>query len=239
MIAIEPTTRIRYTRPAKASRAGTARSGSAASRPEQLELVAVGGDLDSLAVQHRAGAALGAELLASAEVVDVAELDFRHRVAAGDGEAEAVRGQGAAGVERAVDRVDHDPGWAAAAELDLAALLGDGDEGGALRCQRVELGEDDVLAAAVDDQGAIAALADALVLGARLDPAHLFEDRPLRAHGAAADSQPVCGENVHAAHPMEAAHSLALDHAQLGGGAAARGATRWWPTVAARRRRRR
>ena len=127
--------------------------------------------------ERRALAAPGDELLVGAEVVDVAELDVGHRVAAGDGDAEAVRGQRAAGVERAVDRVDHDPGGAAVAELDLAALLGDGDERGALLGQRVELGEDDVLAAAVDDQGAIAALADALVDGAGLDAAHLIEDR--------------------------------------------------------------
>ncbi len=39
--------------------------------------------------------------------------------------------------------------------------------------QRLELGEDLVLAAAVDHQGVVAPLADALVRGALLDPAHL------------------------------------------------------------------
>ena len=56
-------------------------------------------------------------------------------------------------------------------KADLAALLGDGDEGGALRGERLELGEDDVLAAAVDHQGAVAALADPLVDGALADRA--------------------------------------------------------------------
>ena len=42
--------------------------------------------------------------------------------------------------------------------------------------QGVELGEDGVLAEAVDDQGVVAALADALVLGARLDPDVIGED---------------------------------------------------------------
>ena len=85
---------------------------------------------------------------------------------------------------------------AAGAELDLAALLGDGDEGGALRGQRLELGEDRVLAAAVDHQGVVAALADPLVDGAGLDcPRTCVEDRPLRRHGAAADPEPVCVES--------------------------------------------
>ena len=90
----------------------------------------------------RAGAAPGAELLAGAEVVDVAELDVGHRRARGDGDAEAVRRDRAARVERAVDRVDHDPpAGRRVAERDLAALLGDGAERVARGGERVELGE--------------------------------------------------------------------------------------------------
>ena len=106
-------------------------------------------------------------------------------------------GKRAAGVERAVDRVDHDPGGTAVAEADLAALLGDGDERGPLRAERLELGEDRVLAAAVDDQAAVAALTDALVDGAGLDAAEPDRRSPA--------GRPPCGgrfpaslrENVH------------------------------------------
>ena len=49
---------------------------------------------------------------------------------------------------------------AAVAERDLAALLGDRGELGAVACSGLELGEDDVLGLAVDDQAAVAALAD-------------------------------------------------------------------------------
>ena len=58
---------------------------------------------------------------------------------------------------------------AAVAEGDLAALLGDRGELGARLVQRLELGEDDVLRLAVDHQAAVAALADAGVLGAGRD----------------------------------------------------------------------
>ena len=87
---------------------------------------------------------------------------------------------------------------AAVAEADLAALLGDGDEGGALRGQLLELGEDRVLAAAVDHQ--------ACGRRPRRPPRRRCAPRsraPRRrsarcaATDAAADSQPVCGENVH------------------------------------------
>ena len=117
--------------------------------------------------------------------------------------------------ERAVDRVDHDANRAAAAERDLAALLGDGDEGGALGGQLIELGEDRVLAFAVDYQGVVAALADPLVDGALGAAGGRGEDRSLRLDDAAADSQPVCGENVHRP-----------DSRRGTGGASVRGCTR-------------
>ena len=65
------------------------------------------------------------------------------------------------------------------AEGDLAALLGDRRELVPLGVQALELGEDDVLASAVDDQGAVAALADSRVDGAGRDPALLGEQLAL------------------------------------------------------------
>ncbi len=70
-------------------------------------------------------------------------------------------------------------------------------EGGALLGEHLELVEDRLLAAAVDDQTMVAALADAVVDGALLDPTHRREDLLLRSHRAATNSQPVCGKNVH------------------------------------------
>ena len=64
------------------------------------------------------------------------------------------------------------------------------------------LGEDDVLAAAVDDEGAITPLADALVDGALLDPAHLVEEPTLLGDDPPTDSLPVCGKNVHRSDAM-------------------------------------
>ena len=85
---------------------------------------------------------------------------------------ERVGGDRAPDVHRAVDRVDDDarPG-VAVAEADLAALLGDRGELAPAACSALELLEDDVLAAAVDLQRHVAALAEALVDGARGDPA--------------------------------------------------------------------
>jgi hypothetical protein len=60
-----------------------------------------------------------------------------------------VRGDRAADVERAVDRVDDDLRRTAVAEGDFAALLGNGEKGGAFGGELLELLEDDVLAAAV------------------------------------------------------------------------------------------
>ena len=72
-----------------------------------------------------------------------------------------------------------------------AALLGDRRELVALVVQRLQLGEDRVLAEPVDDQRAVAALADALVLGAGLDPAVLGEDPLLHLDGPAAGGSPL------------------------------------------------
>ena len=73
------------------------------------------------------------------------------------------------------------------AERDLAALLGDRDEVGARVCvQLLELGEDDVLAAAVEHQRVVAALADALVDGAAGDRRLGVEQALLRLDALAA-----------------------------------------------------
>ena len=164
---------------------------------DDLEPLGLGRDPHGTPVQLRAGAAAGEELLVGAEVMDEAELDVGHRGAGGDRDRDREGGDRAAGVERAVDRVDHHPLPTAGAEGDFAALLGDGDEGGALGGQPLELGEDDVLAAAVDDQGAIASLADALIDGALLAGQGLGEDRALGGDDAAADRRPVGGEEIH------------------------------------------
>src|SRR5690606_36279580 len=90
---------------------------------DDLELAVAGGHPGRGLAEVGAAAAAGRELLVGTEVVDEAELDVGHRGAGGDGDAEAVRGDRAAGVERAVDRVDHDPNLSPLAEGHLAALL--------------------------------------------------------------------------------------------------------------------
>ena len=82
-------------------------------------------------------------------------------------------------------------GRARVAEGDLAALLGDRRELGALGVQALELGEDDVLALAVDGEGAVAALADPGVDGARGDPALLGEQLALRGDHPPAGAEPI------------------------------------------------
>src|SRR3954471_18448558 len=92
---------------------------------------------------------------------------------------------------------------AAGAELDFPPLLGDGDEGGSLLGQLLELGKDDVLAFAVDHQGAVAALADPLVVGPLLARLRPLEDRALGGNDAAADRRPVGSKDVHRAHATQ------------------------------------
>ena len=111
---------------------------------------------------------------------------------------EAVGGDRAAGVERAVDRVDHDPRLAAVAEGDLAALLGDGDEGGALarpaararRRRRPRSGGRSPGCGRRPRRPPRRRCAPRCVRGR-------VEDRALGGDDAAADPRPVCGENVH------------------------------------------
>ena len=110
---------------------------------------------------------------AGAEVPDVAEVDVGHRGPGGDRDAERERGDRAAGVERAVDRVDHHP-WRPSRRRRTRprrAPRRSRRSSAPAVVQRLELGEDDVLRLAVDHQAAVAALADAGVLGARRDPA--------------------------------------------------------------------
>ena len=205
MIAIAPTTRRRKTLPARASKVGQRPLGLDRLDPDHLEPLRLGGDRDRAAVQPGAGAATGEELLVGAEVVDEAELDVGHRGTGGDRDRDREGGDRAAGVERAVDRVDHHPLLAAGAEGDLAALLRDGDEGGAGGGQFLELGEDHVLATAVDHQGVVAALSDPLVDGALLAGQRLGEDRALGGDDAAADRRPVGGDEIHRQDARDAA----------------------------------
>ena len=103
-------------------------------------------------------------------------------------------GERAADVHRAVDRVDDDAGRGlAAAERDLAALLADGGEREP-RGHRpgLELLEDDVLAAPVELQRHVAALAAALVDAcARRCVAERGEELRLAGDDPAADVEPV------------------------------------------------
>src|SRR4029450_10389968 len=119
------------------------------------------------------------EPLAGPELVDVAENHVGHRVPGGDRDAHAVQGNGPARVERAVDRVDYHPRLGtAAAEGDLPEIRGNGGELVPGTMQPLQLREDRVLAEPVDDQGPVATLTDALVLGARGNAAMLGEDAP-------------------------------------------------------------
>jgi len=161
--------------------------------PEQLQPSAIRRDRDPVAVERRSLTPSGGELLAGAEVVDVAELDVGHRAPRGDGDAEAVRRQRAPRIERAVDWVDHDPYIAAFTEGDLTPLLRDRDKRGAVASKLLQLDEDRVLATAIDHQAAIAALAHPFVLGTRLAPWCRREQPPLNLDDPAANSQPVCG----------------------------------------------
>ena len=107
-----------------------------------------------------------------AEVVDVAELDVGHRRAGGDRDAERERRAscGARSSEPSIGSITTRVG-AAVAEDDLAALLGDRGELGAVACRASSSAKTMSSASAVDHQAAVAALADARVLGARRDPA--------------------------------------------------------------------
>ena len=146
--------------------------------------------MDGPAVQPRA-LGCGDELLLRAELVDVAEGHVRHRVAFGDGDADAVQRNGPPGVERAVDRVDdHPQRRLPTAEGDGAPLLGDGSELVSGVVEPLELVEDRVLAEAVDHQRLVSPLADALVLRARLDPLVLGEDALLDLDGPSAGGGP-------------------------------------------------
>jgi hypothetical protein len=77
----------------------------------------------ALAVEEGALAAGGPPLLARAEVLDVGVLHVAHRQPVRDGDRHAVEGHAALGVQRAVDRVDHHLGRAAAVDGHAPALL--------------------------------------------------------------------------------------------------------------------
>ena len=79
------------------------------------------------------------------------------------------------------------------AERDLAALLGDRREVDPGCVRRLELGEDDVLRLAVDDEAAVAALADARVLGPLGDRVGAREELALGGDHPAASLEPGFG----------------------------------------------
>ena len=136
-------------------------------------------------VEPGPASALGRPLLTGAEVVHVAEEDVVHRLALRHGHREREERDPALGVERAVDRVDHDPQRAVARQL--ADLLGD-DRGAVDRAQALE---DHPLCGRVDGRRLISAdsVAD--------DGLALRPGRELAEHAAhvlgrrAADRQPV------------------------------------------------
>ena len=114
------------------------------------------------AVDRRALAARRHPLLAAAEVADVAERDVRQRGAVGEGDRDAVEGQAAFGVQRAVDRVDHHaPPRVAVAVGPLAQLLGHQPERDAAAGQRLQPADDGGLGLLVDDGGVVPADAPA------------------------------------------------------------------------------
>jgi hypothetical protein len=115
-------------------------------------------DVAALAVVERAAATVGPPLLAVGVVGDVAELDRVHVVAARDRDRDAVERHLALGVERAVDRVDHQTPGSAAADLDQAALL---RHHAHAHAEALELGEDRFLHRRVDRERHVAALAPA------------------------------------------------------------------------------
>ncbi len=135
-------------------------------------------------------------LLTQAEVVDEGEADVGHRRAVGDGDRQREAAHTALGVQRPVERVDHDADDAAAV-LDDAALLTDRGEARARLVQRVELHEDRVLGLLVDDERLVATLAgragldDALAARRMLD-----EDRAHAFDGPAARAKPIDSSRV-------------------------------------------
>ena len=123
--------------------------------------------------------------------MDERDGDVGHRGPGRHGDAERKRGQRSARVERAVDRVDYDPErHLGLAERNLTALLGDRCEIDARLVDGGKLGEHDVLGLAVDDQAAVAALANARVFGALLDRVGAGEQIALRGHHPPAGREP-------------------------------------------------
>ncbi len=150
-------------------------------------------DLELTAVQKCALAGVRRVFLPGSEVMDEAELDRRHVRRRGDRHGEAVVWQCPADVQRAVDRVDDDPGAPATVELHQATLLRDSGEGGTLAGQLFQLLKDDVLAQAVEDEGVVAALTDAVVMIASSDRRRLIKKHLLAFDDPSAYPEPVCG----------------------------------------------
>ena len=111
------------------------------------------------AVEPRALAAARDPLLLGPEVVDVAEEDVGHRRPVGDRDRDRVVRQAALGVDRAVDRVDHDAASSGSPKSTVPRSSLTAVKRSALVVQRLELAEDGVLGRGVDHQRAVAALA--------------------------------------------------------------------------------
>ena len=91
--------------------------------------------------------------------MDKAEADVGHRRPVGHGDGDRIGRQSTLGVERAVDRVDHDERLVAA-EINSAAFLRQGGEARARVKEFLQLGKDDLLGLLIDQQGVVAAGAD-------------------------------------------------------------------------------
>src|SRR4051812_48470985 len=164
--------------------------------PEQLELAVGAAALagrrgQAATVEPRALPAPGDPLLARPEVMDVAEEHVGHRPAVGHRDRDRVVRQSALGVDRAVDRVD-DHERVRATELDRAALLAHRREAQALVVELRELREHGLLGRGVDEQRAVAALAEGADLAHPLRGARaVLEDGAQSAGRTTADPQPV------------------------------------------------
>ena len=122
--------------------------------------------------------------------MDERELDVGEGGAGGQGEAERIRRDRPPRVERPVDRIDHHDEPSGAAEAHLPALLGDREEVEGAFVKPLELGEHDVLGAAIEPQRAIAALAPPLVRRALGDPWLGGEEPALLGHYPPAGGEP-------------------------------------------------
>ncbi len=198
--ATEPSARRRRapSEPSVSAAAAT-RSGRAVSRPSSSSGPGSSAR-EALAVAEGALAAHRPPVARGHQLGDEADLDVAHARPGRDGDRHARERQPPLGVDRAVDRVDDDPGGGRpVAQAHLPALLRDRDERDA---ERLQLGEHGVLGRLVDRERRVAALA----LPVRHRPLgrarHRRHGVARRVRGAAAEPQPICvGKRHPAAYP--------------------------------------